>query len=402
MLVNLDLHIHSKYSMAVSADMQLPEIASEAARKGVKIVATGDCLHPLWLDAIKKLPKEGGLFLQGDTYFVLSVEVEDNSRVHHLIFLPDTSQAEQLQEDFAPHCANLSSDGRPRLHLNGAEIADYVLEAGGLIGPAHAFTPWTGIFAYFGSIAECYLEKAQKIRFIELGLSADTNYADRIADLSTRTFLSNSDAHSPRSNKLAREFNQMELNSFSYQDLILAIKREGGRRIVKNVGLFPEEGKYNRTACTRCYRQYSLAQKDEFMGRCPDCGGRIKMGVADRVNLLADYEEPVHPLHRPPYLHIIPLAEIIALALGHKSVTTASVQKSWSELTGSLTEIEVLMQADLAELKADPRVIEAIQNFRMGRVKVQPGGGGKYGEVGLAQAAGAEGKKDGQRSLFDF
>jgi uncharacterized protein (TIGR00375 family) len=402
MLANLDLHIHSKYSMAVSADMQLPEIAREAARKGVKIVATGDCLHPLWLDAIKKLPKDDGLFLLGDTYFVLSVEVEDKSRVHHLIFLPDIAQAEQLQEAFAPHSTNLSSDGRPRLHLNGSEIADYALEAGGLLGPAHAFTPWTGIFAYFSSIAECYQEKAQQIRFIELGLSADTDYADRIADLSTRTFLSNSDAHSPRSNKLAREFNQMELHSFSYQDLILAIKREGGRRLVKNVGLFPEEGKYNRTACTRCYRQYSLAQKDELMGRCPDCGGRIKLGVADRVNLLADYEEPVHPLHRPPYLHIIPLAEIIALAMGHKSVTTAGVQKCWSELTECRSEIEVLMQADLAELKAEPRVIDAIQNFRMGRVKVQPGGGGKYGEVGLAQAAGAEGKKDRQRSLFDF
>lgn len=402
MLANLDLHIHSKYSMAVSADMQLPEIAREAARKGVKIVATGDCLHPRWLDAIKKLPEEDGLFLLGDTYFVLSVEVEDKSRVHHLIFLPDTAKAKQLHEAFAPHSTNLSSDGRPRLHLNGCEIADHVLEAGGLLGPAHAFTPWTGIFAYFGSLAECYLEKAQQIRFIELGLSADTDYADRIADLSTRTFLSNSDAHSPRCNKLAREFNQMELASFSYQDLILAIKREGGRRPIRNVGLFPEEGKYNRTACTRCYRQYSLAQKDELMGRCPDCGGRIKLGVADRVNLLADYEEPVHPPHRPPYLHIIPLAEVIALALGHKSVTTSGVQKCWSELTRSRTEIEVLMQADLAELKAEPRVIEAIQNFRMGRVEVQPGGGGKYGEVRLVQAVGKDGKKEGQRSLFDF
>ncbi|MDQ1262375.1 MAG: hypothetical protein QG575_1556 [Euryarchaeota archaeon] len=402
MLVNLDLHIHSKYSMAVSADMQLPEIAREAARKGVKIVATGDCLHPLWLDAIKKLPECDGLFLLGDTYFVLSVEVEDKSRVHHLIFLPDTAKAEELQEAFAPYSTNLSSDGRPRLHLNGSEIADRVLEAGGLLGPAHAFTPWTGIFAYFGSIAECYQEKAQQIRFIELGLSADTDYADRIAELSTRTFLSNSDAHSPRSNKLAREFNQMGLDYYSYQDLILAIKREGGRRPTKNVGLFPEEGKYNRTACTRCYRQYSLMQKDELMGRCPDCGGRIKLGVADRVNLLADYEEPVHPTHRPPYLHIIPLAEIIALALGHKSVMTSGVQKSWSELTQYRTEIEVLMQADLAELKAEPKVIEAIRNFRLGRVEVQPGGGGKYGEVRLARAVGAEGQKDGQRSLFDF
>jgi uncharacterized protein (TIGR00375 family) len=403
MLVNLDLHIHSKYSMAVSADMQLPEIAREAARKGVKIVATGDCLHPMWLDAIKKLPNAEGLFLQGDTLFVLSVEVEDSSRVHHLIFLPDIAKAEELQEAFTPYSTNLSTDGRPRLHLNGSEIADHVLEAGGLLGPAHAFTPWTGIFAYFRSLTECYQEKAQQIRFIELGLSADTNYADRIAELSSRTFLSNSDAHSPRSNKLAREFNQMELKDFSYQDLILAIKREGGRCPTKNVGLFPVEGKYNRTACIRCYRQYSLTQKGELMGRCPDCRGQIKLGVADRVNLLADYGEPVHPTHRPPYLHIIPLAEIIAMGLGHKSVMTTSVQKRWKELTAEKTEIEILMQADLAELKAEPRVIEAIQAFRMGLVDVRPGGGGKYGEVRLTELpAAVEKGKERQRSLLDF
>ena len=69
------------------------------------------------------------------------------------------------------------------------------------------------------SLQECYQEKAKRIRFIELGLSADTDYADRIAELSSRTFLSNSDAHSPRSNKLAREFNQMEMENLSYQDL---------------------------------------------------------------------------------------------------------------------------------------------------------------------------------------
>lgn len=402
MLVNLDLHIHSRYSMAVSANMQLPEIAREAARKGVRIVATGDCLHPLWLDAIKKLPEADGLFLLGDTHFVLSVEVEDSSRVHHLIFLPDIAKAEQMREAFAPYCANLSADGRPRLQMNGSEIADHVLEAGGLLGPAHAFTPWTGIFAYFRSLAECYQEKADQIRFIELGLSADTDYADRIAELSSKTFLSNSDAHSPRSNKLAREFNQMEIEDFSYQDLMLAIRREGGRRPTRNVGFFPEEGKYNRTACARCFRQYSLSQKDELMGRCPECGGRIKLGVADRINLLADYEKPLHPPHRPPYLHIIPLAEIIAMALGHKSAMTAGVQKIWSELTAERTEIEVLIQADLSELKAEPRVIQAIQNFRMGRVVVLPGGGGRYGEVRLAGPAGVQVHRAAQKSLFEF
>ena len=412
MLINADLHIHSKYSTAVSKDMELPEIAREAIRKGVKIIGTGDCLHPKWLDAVRELPEKEGLFVLGDTRFILTVEVEDSHRVHHLILLPEIAKARELQEAFSPHCKDLSADGRPRLHLNGAEIADLVLEAGGLVGPSHAFTPWTGIFAYYRSLQECYQEKADKIRFIELGLSADTDYADRIAELSSRTFLSNSDAHSPRSNKLAREFNQMELNDWSYKDLCLAIRREGGRRPTMNVGFYPEEGKYNRTACTRCFKQFSAAQKDDLLGRCPACGGRIKLGVRDRVDLLADYPEPVHPAHRPPYLHLIPLAEIIAMAMGYKSATTASVQRVWSELTAKHTEIELLVDADLGEVKAEPEIIEAIEAFRAGRVVVVPGGGGKYGEVRLQEMAAEKeltsdgknrtAKEKGQRSLFEF
>jgi uncharacterized protein (TIGR00375 family) len=402
MLVNLDLHIHSRYSMAVSADMKLPEIAREAARKGVKIVATGDCLHPLWQEEIKKLPESDGLYALGDTLFVLSVEVEDQSRVHHLIFLPDISKAEQLAEGFASHCTSLSADGRPKLHLAAPEIADLALEAGGLVGPSHAFTPWTGMYAYHRSLSDCYQEKAQSIHFIELGLSADTDYADRIAELSTRTFLSNSDAHSPRSNKLAREFNRMELKNLSYKDLCLAIRREGGRSVKQNVGLFPAEGKYNRTACTSCYRQFTLEEKDDLMGRCSACGGRIKLGVWDRVNLLADYETPVHPDHRPPYLHIIPLAEIVAMALGYKSAMAAAVQRCWSELIEGRTEIEVLMEADLAELSVDPRILQAIGMFRQGQVEVLPGGGGKYGEVRMAGGAPANKRLKEQKSLFDF
>jgi uncharacterized protein (TIGR00375 family) len=403
MLVNTDLHIHSKYSTAVSADMELPKISREAARKGVKIVGTGDCLFPEWLDAVKELPENDGLFLLGDTLFALTVEVEDSHRVHHLIMLPETSKAEELRESFAPRSTNLETDGRPRLHMNGAEIADLVLEAGGLIGPSHAFTPWTGIFAYYKSLQECYQEKAEAIRFIELGLSADTDYADRISDLSSKTFLSNSDAHSPRANKLAREFNQMKMENLSYQDLIMAIKRENGRAPTLNVGFYPAEGKYNRTACTRCFRQYSKDQKDEYMGRCPECRGQIKLGVMDRVNSLANYVNALHPDHRPPYLHIIPLAEIIALALGHKSATTAGVQRRWSELIERNTEIEVLIEADPATLKTEPKIVEAIEAFRSGKVIVTPGGGGKYGEVKLPKSddGNAEPKEE-QKSLFDF
>jgi len=405
MLVNLDLHIHSRYSMAVSGDMDLVQIARGAEQKGVKIVGTGDCLHPLWLKSIKQLPEEDGLRRLGNTLFLLSVEVEDAKRVHHLILLPEICKAEELAESFSPHSSNIEQDGRPRLHLNGSQIADLALEAGGLIGPAHAFTPWTGMYAYHRSLSECYQEKSDRIDFIELGLSADTDYADRIAELSDRTFLSNSDAHSPRTNKLAREFNQMEVKECSFQEIALAIKREKGRGPWLNIGFFPGEGKYNRTACTRCYCQYSAEQMEDFMGRCPHCRGQIKLGVTDRIDLLADYEKPRHPLHRPPYLHLIPLGEIIALALGHKSPMTAGVQRRYLAMTDDMTEIDVLLNEDLGAMKArgvEQEVIGAIEAFRQGKVEVLPGGGGKYGEIRLPAPNEAGAGKEKQRSLFDF
>jgi uncharacterized protein (TIGR00375 family) len=398
MRANLDLHIHSKYSAATSRDMDLPEIARGAARKGVKIVGTGDCLFPQWLEDIRKLPERDGLFCLGDICFLLTVEVEDAQRIHHLILVPAVSKALELRETFSPASTSLSSDGRPKVRLNGAEIADIAVEAGCMIGPSHAFTPWTGFYAYHRSLRQGYQDQAERISFVELGLSADSDYADRIAELSPITFLSNSDAHSPRPNKLAREFNQMEMEGYSFDELRMAILRQKGRHPTLNVGFYPEEGKYNRTACTRCYRQFRGRQIEEMGGRC-SCGGLIKLGVRDRVEMLADYPEPRHPSHRPPYLHLIPLVEILALALGQRSPYTSAVQSAWGKLVEGRTEIEVLVEADLSELEADPRIIEAIDAFRRGRVTVSPGGGGKYGEISL-RARSKE--REGQRSIFEF
>jgi uncharacterized protein (TIGR00375 family) len=398
MKINADLHIHSKYSAAVSRDMDLPQIAQEAQKKGVGMVGTGDCLHLKWLQRIKSLKESDGLFELDSVRFALTGEVEDSHRIHHLMILPDVAKAMELRERFAGKSSTLDSDGRPKIHLSGAEIADAVLEGGGLIGPSHAFTPWTGMYATYRSLSECYQEHADRIRFIELGLSADTDYADRIAELSTRTFLSNSDAHSPRSHKLAREFNQLRLHNLSFDDIKMAMIRENGRKTTMNVGFYPEEGKYNRTACTRCFRQYTAEKLEELQGRCPVCGGLIKLGVKDRVDSLADYSQPVHPDHRPPYLHLIPLAEIIAMAIGNKSALSIGVQKRYDEIIQGRTEIEVLTEADLSKLEAEPKVIEAIEAFRTGKVIVRPGGGGKYGEVALPERL--QNRK--QKSLFDF
>ena len=79
------------------------------------------------------------------------------------------------------------------------------------------------------------------------------------------------------------------------------------------------------------------------------------------------------------------------------------MQRRWSELIEGRTEIEVLVEADLATLKTDQKIVEAIEAFRSGKVIVTPGGGGKYGEVRLPESDDGKAEpKGGQKSLFDF
>jgi uncharacterized protein (TIGR00375 family) len=401
MHVNADLHIHSKYSMATSSKMDMPTLASESRKKGIQLVATGDCLHPKWLAEIKKLKEENGVFRLNNTYFVLTTEVEDMNQVHHLLIVPSISKAEELYEFMKHRSKDIDSDGRPNVRLSGEEIAQAAKDAGALIGPAHAFTPWTAMYAYHSSLKDCYGGVVDYIYFLELGLSADTSYADRIAELRCLTFLSNSDAHSPYVNKLAREFNRFEMEGISFDELRMAIIREKGRKTVLNVGFYPEEGKYNESACIRCYRHYTLRESIIKSWTC-ECGGTIKKGVKDRVNELASYDEPKHPSHRPPYLHLIPLSEIIAMALG-TGTNTKGVQGIWNLLIERYgSEVTVLVDADIKNSGVDERVINAIIAFRCGRVKVHPGGGGQYGRIKLDAEQNNKNGCEPQKSLFDF
>ena len=404
MLVNADLHIHSKYSMATSPKMDLPTLAAESGKKGIQLVATGDCLHPKWLAEIKKLKEENGVFILGDAHFVLTTEVEDMNQVHHLLIVPSVSKAEELHEFMRSKSNNIDSDGRPNVRLDGAQIAQAATDAGALIGPAHAFTPWTAMYAYHSSLKDCYGDMADRIYLIELGLSADTSYADRISELSCLTFLTNSDAHSPYVNKLAREFNRFEMNDISFEELSMAIIRRKGRRPVLNVGIPPEEGKYNESACIRCFKHYTLRESMIKSWKC-SCGGTIKKGVKDRVNELASFDVPHHPSHRPPYIRLIPLSEIIAMALGI-GANTRGVQKIWDDLIRAYgSEVAVLVDADIRGSGTDARVIGAIMAFREGKVKVIPGGGGQYGKVTPGFAApdkAPEISPEPQKSLFDF
>lgn len=115
-------------------------------------------------------------------------------------------------------------------------------------GRAHAFTPWTSLFAEFDRVRDCY--GSEPIDFLELGLFSDTSYATGIPDLREVPFLSFSDAHSATPLKVGREFTTLAPSARTARAVIAAI---AAGRIVENMGLFPDEGEYNRSACTRGY-----------------------------------------------------------------------------------------------------------------------------------------------------
>jgi len=368
MLANADLHIHSPYSMAVSRFMLPEQLLSACLAKGIHVLGTGDALHPEWR-------KTWEPFLENDVGIVVvpTCEVEDERRVHHLILAEDFSQFNELQGLLEGSCKSFLTSGRPHVYQSGEKIAEYVHEVGAIIGPAHAFTPWTAMYAYFDRVADCY--GSQSIDFLELGLSADSSYGAAIPDLHNVPFLSNSDAHSPQLDKIGREFNRLQIANLSTKDVLACIKNGA---IEMNAGFFPEEGKYNRTACTRCFAQYSLELAIQHKWRCPADGGIIKKGVYDRARELASGGEPGK---RPPYLHIIPLGQIIQTVEGVSSPHTKKCRSLYGRFISMFgNEIEVLINVPVTEIRTiHAETADAIEALRSGHIALHPGGGGKYG-----------------------
>ncbi len=59
-----DFHIHSKYSRAVSQEMNVESLDKWARIKGIRVLGTGDFTHPQWLAELKEKlePAEPGMY----------------------------------------------------------------------------------------------------------------------------------------------------------------------------------------------------------------------------------------------------------------------------------------------------------------------------------------------------
>lgn len=186
------------------------------------------------------------------------------------MLFPYLKDIKGFSSELSHHLKNITLSTQ-RTDLSGYELIDIVEKYNGILIPAHVFTPHK---SYYGNCTDrlenVFKEKFDKIFAIELGLSSDTYLADTISELETRTFLTNSDAHSLP--KIAREYNKIAVEDISFKEIVKALKKEDGRKVIANYGLDPKLGKYHRTYCDDC--QKSIETK-EPVEKCPMCGGKM-------------------------------------------------------------------------------------------------------------------------------
>lgn len=259
-----DLHIHSHYSLATSKDLTPSFLYLWGMRKGIKVIGTGDCLHPGWMTELRESLEEAGegVFRLKDIalpysrvgipgaeepLFLLTTEISNIykkggrvRKVHNVLLFPDFESAERLQQKLRLLGFNLTSDGRPILGLDSRNLLELALEINPQITliPAHIWTPWfsvLGASSGFDSVEECFEDLVNHIHTLETGLSSDIPMNRLVGRLDSFHFVSNSDAHSP--DRLGRNANLFDCPP-NYFDMMEALRKKE----TETVDLFPQEG----------------------------------------------------------------------------------------------------------------------------------------------------------------
>ena len=388
-----DLHVHIGRSengkpikITAAKSLNFANIAKECAnRKGISVVGIIDCASPYVIEDIENFLKtgdayeleDGGIIYKNKVCILLGSEVETSEiarngkcgSAHNICFFPHLRDIKDFSKELSHHLKNITLSTQ-RSDLSGYDLIDIVENYNGILIPAHVFTPHK---SYYGNCTDrlenIFKEKFDKIFAVELGLSSDTYLADMISELETRTFLTNSDAHSLP--KIAREYNKMQVEDISFKEIVKALKNEEGRKILSNYGLDPKLGKYHRTYCEVCGK--SIETK-EPVKTCTMCGGENgSFGVFDRIELIKDKMKPKSPTNRPPYIYQVPLGFIPGV--GGKTIDKL--------LDIFETEMNILhkLSKDDIEAVVGEKVANYIVNAREGKMQIHSGGGGNYGKI---------------------
>ena len=421
-----DLHLHSKYSRAVSPQMILPVMAQFARQKGLDILTASDWTHPVWFKEIQTLLEEAGegvYRLKDDVkgakevLFLLSTEIssiykqgDKLRRIHNLIFVPSIEVAEKVNKELIKRGCNLNADGRPIVGLSSKALLELILniDERSFLIPCHIWTPHFGIYGSasgFDSLEEAFGDLAKYIYGIETGLSSDPDMNWQTKELMHKAILSFSDAHSAP--KMGREATVFDLEAPIYENIRQAIMRlspeakKTANKIAYTIEFYPEEGKYHFSGHRNCKVVLNAKEVREKGTICPVCRRKLTEGVFMRVEQLSDpkFFGRAIPKHnelglkwytdklkiQPPYVKLVPLLEIAAESLG-STVASQKSQNLFTKLCAELgSEIEVLLRTPIVAIEkvGSSRLAEGVRKVREGSIVIDPGFDGEFGKVAI-------------------
>ena len=388
-----DLHVHIGRSesnkpikITAARSLNFANIAKECVeRKGINLVGIIDCASPYVIEDIEnflatgeayEIP-DGGIIYKDKVCIILGSEIEtseindegNTGSAHNLCYFPTLNDIKAFSNEMRGHIKNITLSSQ-RANISAYQLIDIVTKYNGVLVPAHCFTPHKSFYGNCtDSLRKIFKEKYDMIPAIELGLSSDTFLADQISELETKTFLTNSDAHSLP--KIAREYNKMQLEGISFKEFLKALKNEDGRKIVANYGLDPKLGKYHRTYCEVCDKRIP---GNAPVTVCKECESKnITMGVFDRIEIIKDKKETKSPEIRPEYVYQIPLTFIPGL--GGKTI-----DKLLNHFGTEMTVLHKLSNDDI-EAVVGSKIANNIVLARDGKMNIVEGGGGVYGKV---------------------
>lgn len=388
-----DLHIHigrtsrgEAVKISGSRDLTFENIAREASeRKGIHLLGVIDCHSPVVQMDIEQLLEsgtmseiEGGGIAYQDTTILLGTEIELREpgmrEFHMLAYFRDLKTMKSFTDWMKRYMKNVNLSSQ-RVYVPALEMQAEIKARGGLIVPAHVFTPHKGIYGSTAPRMSDVLDTSL-VDAVELGLSSDSSMASYIRELDHVPFLTNSDAHSL--GKIGREYNELQVAAPSFDEFRMALQGEAGRKIAANYGLNPRLGKYHRTYCAACG---SIMDEQAMSAeRCPHCGSlKLVQGVLDRILSISDRESPHVPANRPAYHYQVPLEFIPGLGKA----------KLRQLLDHFGTEMNVLHRTREEELTAvvGPVLAGLIVAARNGQLVLSSGGGGTYGKVAVQEKA---------------
>lgn len=381
-----DFHIHigrtykgQAVKITASKTLTFSHIMKEASeRKGLDMIGIIDMHSPQVLEEVDELIAagrvrelaDGGLQYK-NTVIMMGSEVELRFEplqcsAHFLVYVPTLNRMKEFSSWLATKVKNVHLSTQ-RMYATMPELQDKVKNWNGLIIPAHIFTPFKSVYGNCTHSMKNIMD-TRLIPAVELGLSSDSDMADCLNELHEKTFVTNSDAHSLP--KIGREYQKLRMNRCSFTEWEDALWRRNGRGITANYGLHPKLGKYHLTRCAACEELV----REEAAERCPCCGhSTFIRGVFNRIQDIADSSHPIHPPHRPSYIHQVPLEFIPKLG-----------PKKMKELLQHFrTEMNILHHVSEQELTsvAGEMIASLIMKNRQGVMQLQEGGGGRYGKV---------------------